>query len=570
MLGRPARRQPGAHRPDGRRRASGGSGSCSCGSASRRSRSASRPPRSPTSTSPRAPDRGRPRPGRRLDPGAHAGREELIEQHDRERSRREAGDRPPLQLDVGAPAARRLPRGARGHRRARRRTARKLCARALDELPETEIRFEYSPESFTGTELDFALEICEAVLDVWQPRPEWKMIVNLPATVEMSTPNVYADQFEWFGRTVSRRDCDHPVDSPAQRPRAARSRPPSSRSWPAASASRGRCSATASARATSISSRSRSTCSAWESTPSSTSRTSTRRGAWSSTATSSRSTTAIPYVGELVYTAFSGSHQDAIKKGMEALEQHAGRPLGSPLPPDRPEGRRPYLRGDHPRQQPVREGRRRLRHEGRARARPAAPAPDRVLEGDPAVAETHGGEVTPEQIWDCFAGRVPPPGPARDRRPPVERRGATSTRRSRRSCGSTARSAPPSGRGNGPIASFVDALAGLGHRAARARLPRGLDRRGRRRARRVLHRGGRRRPRALGRRHPLEHRHRVAPGGDERRQPRRRRSASSSRPRRPRSHSATRSPVTAAFGRSWAGRGRPSRPLSRLARYPRK
>ncbi len=59
-------------------------------------------------------------------------------------------------------------------------------------------RFQYSPESFTGTELDFAVEICEAVMDVWQPTPENRTIFNLPATVEMATPNVYADQIEWF------------------------------------------------------------------------------------------------------------------------------------------------------------------------------------------------------------------------------------------------------------------------------------------------------------------------------------------------------------------------------------
>ena len=67
--------------------------------------------------------------------------------------------------------------------------------------PETEWVFEYSPESFTGTELDFAVEICDAVTAVWQPTPEHPVIINLPATVEMSTPNVYADQIEWF--------CDH-------------------------------------------------------------------------------------------------------------------------------------------------------------------------------------------------------------------------------------------------------------------------------------------------------------------------------------------------------------------------
>ena len=71
---------------------------------------------------------------------------------------------------------------------------------------DTEWAFEYSPESFTGTELDFAVEICDAVTEIWEPTPRSKAILNLPSTVEMATPNVYADQIEWFSRHVARRD----------------------------------------------------------------------------------------------------------------------------------------------------------------------------------------------------------------------------------------------------------------------------------------------------------------------------------------------------------------------------
>ena len=67
-------------------------------------------------------------------------------------------------------------------------------------------RFQYSPESFTGTELDYAVEVCEAVAAVWEPTPERPAILNLPATVEMATPNVYADQIEWFLRQLDNRD----------------------------------------------------------------------------------------------------------------------------------------------------------------------------------------------------------------------------------------------------------------------------------------------------------------------------------------------------------------------------
>ncbi|MEE8313868.1 MAG: 2-isopropylmalate synthase [Myxococcota bacterium] len=74
------------------------------------------------------------------------------------------------------------------------------------ELPDTDITFEYSPESFTATELPFAVEICEAVMDVWGPTPSDRMILNLPATVEMASPNVYADQIEWFSRKIANRE----------------------------------------------------------------------------------------------------------------------------------------------------------------------------------------------------------------------------------------------------------------------------------------------------------------------------------------------------------------------------
>lgn len=76
----------------------------------------------------------------------------------------------------------------------------------LPRLAGTDVIFQYSPESFSATEVEFALEICEAVSDVWQPTPERKMILNLPDTVEVAMPNVYADQIEWFCRHMTRRD----------------------------------------------------------------------------------------------------------------------------------------------------------------------------------------------------------------------------------------------------------------------------------------------------------------------------------------------------------------------------
>jgi 2-isopropylmalate synthase len=84
--------------------------------------------------------------------------------------------------------------------------AAKLCRKLEDQVPDIDVRYEYSPESFTGTEIDYAVEICEAVMDVIEPTPEKPIILNLPATVEMYTPNIYADVIESFHRAVSRRD----------------------------------------------------------------------------------------------------------------------------------------------------------------------------------------------------------------------------------------------------------------------------------------------------------------------------------------------------------------------------
>jgi 2-isopropylmalate synthase len=83
--------------------------------------------------------------------------------------------------------------------------ARKCLAEAKKH-PGTRWRYEYSPESYTGTELEYAKDVCDAVADVIRPTPEWPLIVNLPATVEMATPNVYADSIEWMSRNLARRD----------------------------------------------------------------------------------------------------------------------------------------------------------------------------------------------------------------------------------------------------------------------------------------------------------------------------------------------------------------------------
>ena len=81
-----------------------------------------------------------------------------------------------------------------------------LCKKYEELIPDTEVQYEYSPESFTGTELEYAARVCNAVIDVFGPTPENKVIINLPATVEMATPNVYADAIEWMSRHLHQRE----------------------------------------------------------------------------------------------------------------------------------------------------------------------------------------------------------------------------------------------------------------------------------------------------------------------------------------------------------------------------
>ena len=196
----------------------------------------------------------------------------------------------------------------------------KLCRELAEKRPDQEIRFEYSPESFTATEPEYALEVCEAVMDVFEPTPDRRLILNLPATVELSTPNLHADLIEWFCRNVSRRDSVvislHPHND---------------RGTAVAATELGLMAGAERVEGTLF-------------------------GNGERTGNVDLVTLALnlmtqgvdpeldfsrinevrrdvehcnrmpvherhPYVGDLVYTAFSGSHQDAIKKGMEAMEK---------------------------------------------------------------------------------------------------------------------------------------------------------------------------------------------------------------------------------------------------------
>jgi len=194
-----------------------------------------------------------------------------------------------------------------------------LIVKMEDRLPGTRVTYEYSPESFTGTEPDFALEICEAVMDVIAPTIDRPMILNLPATVEMFTPNVYADVIEWFGRRVRNRDSVvlslHPHND------------------------RGTAVAAAELAQLAGADRVEGTLFGNGERTGNVDVVTLAMNLFSEGIDPRLDITDIdhlrrvaehcnrlpvhprhPYVGELVYTAFSGSHQDAIKKGMHALD----------------------------------------------------------------------------------------------------------------------------------------------------------------------------------------------------------------------------------------------------------
>ena len=333
----------------------------------------------------------------------------------------------------------------------------------------TDFGYEYSPEIFMDTELDFALETCEAVMDVWQPGPGREIILNLPCTVERSTPNVYADQIEWMCRHLSRRE--HICLSVH----------------------------THNDRGTAVADAELAVLAGADRVEGCLFGNGERTGNvclvtlglnlfsqgidpmidFTDIDEIRRTTEYVnqlpvhprhPYAGELVYTAFSGSHQDAIKKGFEALEAEAaaaGVPFGEyrverPLPADRPARRRPLLRGRHPGQQPVGQGRRRLRHEDRPLARPAAPPADRVLQGDPGPHRRRGRRGHPDRdlgrrsaasTWPAARSRCSTTSP---------RPSSTASRSSPPRSRSTARTHEVEGTGNGPISAFCAALASVG------------------------------------------------------------------------------------------------------------
>ena len=342
------------------------------------------------------------------------------------------------------------------------------CKKYAEELlPTTTVRWQYSPESFTGTELDYALEVCEAVMDVWEPTPEQPVVLNLPATVEMSTPNTYADQVEWFGRGLGERRSSVILSL----------HPHNDRGTAVAAAELGVMAGADRVEGCLF-------------------------GNGERTGNVCLVTLALnllsqgvdpridlsdidevrrtvehcnqlpvhprhPYGGDLVYTAFSGSHQDAIKKGFEALQRDADAagvpvrdfPWGVPyLPIDPLDVGRSYeavirvnsqsgkggvayvLKNEHHLDLP-----RRMQIEF-----------SRVVQ---EVADVGGGEIASARIWDMFRATY------LDQVSPLELVSYTSASGAVDTIEAVVRwqgeTTTIKGEGNGPIAAFVHALAQL-------------------------------------------------------------------------------------------------------------
>ncbi len=346
----------------------------------------------------------------------------------------------------------------------------RLCRKFEESVPGTDVFYEYSPESFTGTELPYSAEVCNAVMEIWQPSPDRKVIINLPATVEMATPNIYADQIEWMHRHLANRESVvlslHPHND---------------RGTAVAAAEFGFMAGADRIEGTLF-------------------------GNGERTGNVCLVTLALnlfsqgidpqidfadidevrrtveyvnqlpvdprhPYGGDLVYTAFSGSHQDAIKKGLEALEREADAKNATVddvewavpyLPIDPKDVGRTYeavirvnsqsgkggvafiMKSEHQLELP-----RRLQIEF-----------SQVIQ---AHTDTEGGEVMPEQMWSIFEREYLTGGR------PLELNAVHTSSASgekdalRVGLYVDGERREVDGQGNGPIAAFVDVLGSLGY-----------------------------------------------------------------------------------------------------------
>ncbi|MEV6594262.1 2-isopropylmalate synthase [Streptomyces acidicola] len=339
--------------------------------------------------------------------------------------------------------------------------------------PETEFGYQYSPEIFTDTELDFALEVCEAVMDVWQPGPGREIILNLPATVERSTPSTHADRFEWMGRNLSRREhvclSIHPHNDRGTAVAAAELAL-------MAGADRvegclfGQGERTGNVDLVTLG---MNLFSQGVDPQIDFSDIDEIRRTWEY-CNQMEVHARHPYVGDLVYTSFSGSHQDAIKKGFDAMEADAA---AKGVTVDDIEWAVPYLPID-----PKDVGR---SYEAviRVNSQSGKGGIAYVLKNDhkldlprrmqiefskiiQAKTDAEGGEVTPKDIWATFQDEyLPNPANAwgrlqvRNNQSTTDTDGVDTLTVEAEVDGAETTLV---GTGNGPISAFFHALQGIG------------------------------------------------------------------------------------------------------------
>jgi 2-isopropylmalate synthase len=333
--------------------------------------------------------------------------------------------------------------------------AAKVCLEQEARVPGTEIRYEYSPESFTGTELDYAVEVCAAVMDVIQPTPKRPIILNLPATVEMYTPNIYGDAIEWFHRNVPRRDSVilslHPHND---------------RGTAVAAAEFGIMAGADRIEGTLFGNGERT---------GNVDVVNLAMNMFSQGVDPKLDISDIdalrrvaehcnrlpveprhPYVGDLVYTSFSGSHQDAIKKGMEALPsdystwevpylpidpKHVGRSYEAVIRVNSQSGKGGVayiMKNEHGMDLP-----RRLQIEF-----------SRCIK---VITEGSGTEITPEEMWDAFAAEYLQAAP-RTRLAGYDTASDDGNVTVRARLATAGATTTISGHGNGPISALVHGL----------------------------------------------------------------------------------------------------------------
>jgi 2-isopropylmalate synthase len=335
-------------------------------------------------------------------------------------------------------------------------------------LGDADFGYEYSPEIFMDTELDFAVDVCAGVMDVWQPGPDREIILNLPCTVERSTPNVYADQIEWMSRNLPDRDCVclsvHTHND------------------------RGTAVADAELAVLAGADRIEGCLFGNGERTGNVCLVTLGLNLFSqgidpmidfSDIDEIRRTVEYcnqlpvhprhPYAGDLVYTAFSGSHQDAIKKGFEALEAEAASagvpfaeyPWAVPyLPVDPHDVGRTYEAVIRVNSQSGKGG---VAYVMKAEHRLDLPRRlqiefSRVIQ---AHTDAEGGEVSPAQMWDVFSAEYLAPGPLalldHQTSSVVESKHALAAEIS-----VDGQAQQVEGVGNGPISAFCDALATIG------------------------------------------------------------------------------------------------------------